>query len=305
MTRWMFILLVFIILLSLTACQPAPAVLALPTLAHLPSPVPSALPALTSRPVSADLPASPTTIIATAATSDAQAVHTSADKRFVFGQSAQGRDLRGRHFGSGSQTLLLVGGIHAGYEANTVRLMNELIAHYTASPDAVPAAVSLLIIPALNVDGVERGRDLAGRWNAAGVDLNRNWACGWSPEAAWRMGRARAGQQPLDQPETAALATFITQQQPDAVLFFHAAANGVFAGDCDGGVSQPLAAVYGAAAGYPYEKAFTAYSTSGTAADWVDSLGIPSADVELASAQHSEFDRNLRAVEAVMQWLVD
>ncbi|MFN8449943.1 MAG: hypothetical protein U0521_15495 [Anaerolineae bacterium] len=45
-----------------------------------------------------------------------------------------GRELTARRFGAGERVLLLVGGIHGGWETNTVTLMEQLIDHFTAAP---------------------------------------------------------------------------------------------------------------------------------------------------------------------------
>jgi hypothetical protein len=89
-------------------------------------------------------------------------------------------------------------------------------------------------------------------------------------------------------------------------MFYHAAANGVFAGACDESrnVSSDLAALYGQASGYPYGESFSAYAVTGTAPAWVDSIGIPALDVELATADTTEFNRNLQAILAVQSWVL-
>jgi carboxypeptidase T len=224
----------------------------------------------------------------------------------VIGRSVQGRDILAYRFGSGGRILLLVGGIHTGYEANTVLLVQEMIEHFQRAPGDVLPGLSLILIPAANPDGLVRGREAAGRFNANGVDLNRNWACDWSRDAYWREYEVDPGPRAFSEPETQALAVLIRQLQPAAVVFYHSAARGVFAGGCDGDHgSQALAAVLGAAANYPYGEAFTAYPVSGTAANWVDGQGIPAVDVELTTTQSSEFVRNLNGVMAVQCWLVE
>lgn len=91
--------------------------------------------------------------------------------------------------------------------------------------------------------------------------------------------------------------------KPRAALFYHAAARGVFVGNCQGNISAGLARTYGEAVGYPFEAAFSGYRVTGSAPAWLDSLGIPAADVELASSDHTELLRHLRGVQAVQAWL--
>jgi hypothetical protein len=224
---------------------------------------------------------------------------------FVIGQSVEARDILAYQFGTGDKILLLVGGIHGAFEANTVRLVQELIEHFERAPDDILPGITLVLIPSANPDGLTRGRVAAGRFNANGVDLNRNWGCEWSEEAYWRDNRVDPGARAFSEPETQALAQYIRQTQPAAVIFYHSAASGVFAGNCDSDHgSQALAAVLGEAANYPYGEAFSAYPVRGTAATWVDGQGIPAVDLELATTQSSEFVRNLNGVMAVQCWLV-
>ena len=225
---------------------------------------------------------------------------------FTFGASVQGRELVGWRIGNGDQVILLVGGIHTGFEANTVRLIEELATHFRGKPQDVLPEITLVLIPALNPDGLVKGREVAGRFNANGVDLPRNWGCDWSPNAVWREGQAvDPGTRPFSEPETQALAALITDLRPGAVLFYHAAADGVFAGECAGDNSgaAALAAVYGEAAGYPFGEPFSDYPLTGTATNWVVELGIPALAVELATSTGAEFVRNWRGVMAIQRWL--
>lgn len=224
---------------------------------------------------------------------------------FVIGQSVQGRDILAWRFGSGERILLLVGGIHAGFEANTVMLVNELIAHFSSTPADVLPGVSIVLLPVANPDGLVLGRQANGRFNANEVDLNRNWGCEWETEAYWRNQRVNPGATPFSEPETLAIAEWIRTNHPRGVVFYHAAARGVFAGNCRGDHgSAAFAAVLGEAIGYPYGEAWSAYPVSGTAATWVDGLGIPAVDLELSSTRETEFLPNLRGIIAVQCWLI-
>ncbi|NDJ62646.1 MAG: DUF2817 domain-containing protein [Chloroflexi bacterium] len=277
---------------------PAPTISPIPTLPPLQLPItPSGVPAT--------LPTIPPALITQVAQ---RPPATLAADQLVIGYSVAGRAISGRRFGAGDQALLLVGGMHGGWEANTVALINELIAHFAAAPGAVLPGVSLILIPAANPDGLVLGRQPEGRFNANNVDLNRNWACGWSPEAVWRDQPVDPGPRPFSEPETVALASFIEALRPAAALFYHSAADGIFAGNCRGVAptadSEMMAAVLGAATGYSFGAPFTAYPVTGTAPSWVDSLGIPAADVELQSWTGTEFERNLRGIMALQRWLI-
>lgn len=226
----------------------------------------------------------------------------------VIGTSVEGRAITARRLGEGTRVLMLVGGIHGGWEANTVRLIGELTAHFEAQPDDIQPGVALVLVAALNPDGLPYGRSEAGRFNANGVDLNRNWGCDWSPDAVWRSQAVDAGATAFSEPETLALAEYIRGLRPAAVVFYHSAANGVYPGACDSADSadsEALAAALGEAAGYRYGQPFSAYRVTGTAPNWVDGLGIPSVDVELRTWTETEFEQNLRGVLAAQRWLIE
>lgn len=216
----------------------------------------------------------------------------------IIGRSVEGRSITARRFGTGEKILLFVGGIHGGTEANTIRLMEQLIAHFSAQPQDVLTGLSLVFVPNANPDGLNANT----RFNANTVDLNRNWGCGWSAEARWRNESVNAGTAPFSEPETQALSDFIRMQKPSVVLFYHSAAGGVFAGNCERFVSDEMAAVLGEATGYHYGVSFSAYPVTGTAAAWVDSQGIPAADVELFTSTETELTRNLAGIMALQRW---
>jgi predicted deacylase len=56
-------------------------------------------------------------------------------------------------FGSGPTHIVFVGGIHGGYEWNTILLAYDMIDHLAANPAFIPADVTVHIIPAANPDG--------------------------------------------------------------------------------------------------------------------------------------------------------
>jgi hypothetical protein len=269
----------------------------------LPAPSSTLVPTATDNPFV--LPASPLPTLDIAMMTRVAYVPSQA---ITIGYSVEGRAIIARRFGEGSRVLLLVGGMHGGWEANTVALMNELIAYFESHPEDILPGMSLVLIPAANPDGLLRGRTAEGRFNANGVDLNRNWSCGWSSVAVWRNQRVNPGVTAFSEPETLALAEYIRGLRPAAAFFYHSAANGVYAGDCDSEIipsdSQALSAVLGEATGYDNGQPFTAYPVTGTAATWVDGQGIPSADVELQTWTDTEFERNLRGILAVQRWVL-
>jgi predicted deacylase len=304
--------LLAMILACLIGCQYNPQQVSLPTLVTLPAVSPTPFPtrvvrAIPTRATTATftpLPTRPATLTPFPSPTFVQIPTLPAS--FTFGQSVFGRSLIAYRFGEGEKVLMLVGGVHGGWESNTVELMNQLIAYFETTPSALVSGVSLIIIPQLNPDGVARGRTLEGRFNDHRVDLNRNWGCGWESVAYFQNQEVSPGISAFSEPETQALSTLILETRPSVVLFYHSAADGVFAGSCDNqdAGSNAMSAVLGEATGYNYGREFTSYKVTGTAPSWVVSAGIASADVELATWRTSEFDRNLRGIMAVQCWIL-
>ena len=235
----------------------------------------------------------------------------------LVGRSVSGRGILARRISSGvpaqgERVLLLVGGMHGGWEANTVTLINELIVYFSENSTDILAGIALVFVPVVNPDGLPYGRVPEGRFNANGVDLNRNWGCGWQDEAYWRDMAVNPGAFAFSEPETSAVADYIQTLRPQVALFYHSAAGGVYAGSCEQSIygargaaaSEAMSAIYGAAARYRYGEEFDAYPVTGTAASWASGLNIAAADVELQTWTQSEFDRNLDGIRAVMAWML-
>ncbi|MBN1963412.1 MAG: hypothetical protein JW910_02125 [Anaerolineae bacterium] len=278
--------------------RPILSATARPTDTITPSPLPTDPFAITpTSPTLTEATVDPTLLAAVGPPTEA----TLAPGVMLIGRSVQGRGIVARRLGAGAQALLLVGGIHGGFEANTIELMHELYDHFNAAPDEIAPGLALVIIPALNPDGLAAGYDEAARFNAHGVDLNRNWACDWSAEAYWRDQTVPAGAEPFSEPEAAALADYILLAQPAAVFFYHSAVNGIFPGACKGSDSgsQALGMIYGEAASYPSDGEFSAYPITGDASNWVDWQGIPSLTIELENQYETEFERNYAGIMAV------
>lgn len=234
----------------------------------------------------------------------------------TIGTSAGARAIESYRFGFGSQTIILVGGIHGGYEWNTILLAYEMIDYFLENPERVPDNVSLYIIPSANPDGQyavtgvdgrftpeDITRDIRlGRLNDNQVDLNRNWECEWQPEGLWGNTLVSGGETPFSEPETAALRTFILRENPEVVVFWHSKADGIFVGGCEDGYqpAKEIAEEYGRASGYRVYDEFTAYPISGEASDWLATQNIPSFTVELETRSQTDYAINLAGVLALL-----
>ena len=152
-------------------------------------------------------------------------------KTFVrsIGRSVEGRDqIVHANFNLGelgpvADSTLLIGGMH-GDEVATILLLEDFVR------DHLPAIETpVVVLPLCNPDGHER----LSRYNARGVDINRN--CGFN----WRADSIEPpGAQPWSEPETRALRDFIAAVQPSKIVSLHWALAEI---DADGHQSTALA----------------------------------------------------------------
>jgi len=118
---------------------------------------------------------------------------------------------------------LLVGGMH-GDEIATVRLLEDFVNRHLSSLSP-PVAV----LPICNPDGYVSGS----RYNARGVDLNRNFGFNWRADSVEPSGPA-----PWSEPEICALRDFILTWRPAKIVSLHWALAEI---DADGRHSTALA----------------------------------------------------------------
>lgn len=241
--------------------------------------------------------------------------------RSVIGYSTEGRAIEAFRFGNGPNHVMLVGGIHGGYEWNTILLGYKFIDFFIAYPEEVPSTMTITIIPSANPDGQflvtgRTGRFVSedvmepteqGRFNGNKVDLNRNWDCQWQPTGIWREQVVSAGEYPFSEVETQQLRDFITSQVPalSLVVFLHSAASGIFMGGCDQNILPQtfvLTQVYSDASGYSVYESFVSYSVTGDASDYLATLGIPSFSIELKNHSDLDWDENLSGVRAILTY---
>lgn len=225
----------------------------------------------------------------------------------VIGNSVAGRPLEVFRFGTGPRELLIVAGIHGGYEWNTILLADALIANLRDGSVPVPQDVSLYLLRDLNPDGYARSHGYEGRANEDGVDLNRNWPLNWHPDwnrgGCWNYLPISAGPHPLSEPETAALLDFILDHDFRALISYHSAALGIFPG------GQPatqdsllLAQAIAAVTEYPYPSRENGCEYTGQFADWAAAQGIAAVDVELSTHDSIDLWVNLGVLETFLSF---
>lgn len=207
----------------------------------------------------------------------------------------------------------------------------------------VPEDVRFHFVPMVNPDGVEtsRTRSLTGaqrgiyerdaslgltdltesayaaRWkaNAAGVDLNRNFAAGWDGLDGREEPSCELypGERPEDQPESRALAGYTRDVQPDATVSLHTSGSVIYAeygAAAANSASMSLAESVSALTGYSISD--TESLDAGGYKDWVQStIGAASITIELgfgdspqdAGAISSTLARGISIPQAVAEWL--
>ena len=225
----------------------------------------------------------------------------------VIGYSVSGRPLEVYTFGHGERQRMIVAGIHGGYEWNTIALADELIKYIYEHPEVIPTDVTLYILRNMNPDGDARDHGIDGRVNDHGVDLNRNfptnWAANWDRDGCWNYGPTTGGAGPASEPETRAVMGFLQNHRVEVLISYHSAALGVFPGgepweERSIQFAEKLADV----TDYPFPPIDTGCIFTGTLADYAVELGAISGDMELATHKFTDFKKNLKALEVLLNW---
>ncbi len=215
----------------------------------------------------------------------------------VIGQSAAGRPLSVYQLGAGPRSVLILGGIDGGTESNTTVLVEQLLQALPDTPDLLHAGFVLLLLPAINPDGLATGT----RMLANGVDANRNWPTGdWSTDtyvAGPTLIPGGGGPFPWSEPETRALAAYVQTVRPSLIVSYHSAAALVMAGPSARALG--LDRVYAETAGYA-QGDWVAYPVTGDFAQWSEDQGIPTVEIELPDHSTTDFEANFSAFRALI-----
>ena len=239
----------------------------------------------------------------------------------IIGKSVQGREIESYTYGGGDTHIVFVGGMHGGYEWNSVLLAYQFIDYLKANPNVIPENLTITVIPSANPDGVykvigKEGRfaiadvpagiaEAPGRFNANTVDLNRNFDCKWQATSTWQNKLESAGTAPFSEPEAKAIRDFVLKNKPAAVIFWHSKSNAVYASECKKGIlpeTLNIMNIYSKASGYPAVKSFDSYVVTGDAEGWLASINIPAITVELQTHETVEWNRNLAGALAIFKY---
>jgi protein MpaA len=215
-----------------------------------------------------------------------------------YGTSREQRPLVDYSLGAAPVNVLIIGGIHAGTEANTVTLVDELIAATWADSSLAPPGVNLTFLSSANPDGLANGT----RGLANGVDPNRNWPTDDWCEDTYASGPSLVvgggGPSPLSEPETQALAALVGQTHPALIISYHSAAGLVTGGPI--ARAMGLETIYADVAGYDAGD-WNAYPVTGDFAQWAEQLQhIPTIEIELPDHESSDVESNLAALRVTL-----
>lgn len=235
------------------------------------------------------------------------------------GMSVENRPITAYHFGTGKKEILFIGGIHGGYSWNTAKVAYELIEHLQENPSVIPADVAVTVIPVLNPDGlavatnsafgadstISVSSDVAmkARFNASGVDLNRNFDCEWKESGVWQNKTVSGGDAAFSEPETKAIREYVGAHDISAVVTWYSASGGVFASECRNGISKETLALtktFADASGYRAYETFDFYAITGDMVNWFAKNNIPAISVLLTNHTDTEWSKNRAGVEAIL-----
>lgn len=225
----------------------------------------------------------------------------------TIGASVTGQPIQVYRLGTGPRSVVIVGAIH-GNEASTATLVHDLINHFATILHLLPPDASLYLIPTLNPDGLRNNS----RYNARGVDLNRNWDSGdWQPDTTDSSGTivGAGGTAPFSEPEAGALAAWLLDLQRRSsgrviTLVYHSQyppSGLVIPGSAGATITQPFAA----GVGYATSASFSAYPVTGSIIGWCRIQQIGCFDVELPNRRTLDpagVQRHATAILSVLLW---
>ena len=147
-------------------------------------------------------------VVAAAAAATPAPAQTSAWE--TIGHSEQGRPIRAMRVGSprARVKVLVVGTVHGNEQAGRAVVARLRRAH-------PPRGTALWLVDDANPDGTAAND----RYNARGVDLNRNFPYRWQPQD----GVYESGSGPASEAETRVMQSFIERERPRVSIWFHQA----------------------------------------------------------------------------------
>lgn len=229
-------------------------------------------------------------------------------ERYPIGNSVCGREIDGFLLGRGAHIVLFLGGTHAQEWITALllyRFIEDTCAHIESGKSAGNIAIgkamhgrSLLFVPCLNPDGVEKALCGDNTWqaNARGVDLNHNFNAGWDKlqEKERKNGifspgpRQFGGEAPESEPETAAITALCRRVQPAHAVSLHTQGEVIYwrYGHRTPERARLMAQLLANACGYALDEP-TGLAVGGGFKDWfIEEFGNPAFTVECGKGKN-------------------
>ena len=221
---------------------------------------------------------------------------TTSNFAYPLGTSAQGRTIWAHSFGrcrsNNCRKIMLTGALHGSEwrSGDLGRLVGILDTNpqYLAGQDK-----EVLIIPNTNPDGVARNT----RYNARGVNLNRNFPAYWE-------GCSQCGPYPASEPETQLVVNTTNQFDPDYLISYHAQwpPNGIIFRGSDTNEGTIAFANYAARhTGYPVGYFPDFDVVPGDQTVWAESRGTRSLIIEATYVANSDWAKNWPLYQALLR----
>lgn len=264
-------------------------------------------------------------------------------KVITAGKSVMGKDILALRIGRSAEYVLLAGGFHGSEHITAtllLRFAEELC--FAIQNDEVLEGLrvrralydrGIIVLPTVNPDGCEIARFGASATggsrflekiidgdyshfnaNARGVDINHNFAAGWSAlrereKAAGIMGPAKTrfgGYAPESEPETAAICELCRALTIRHALAFHSQGEVIYPPDGDNPPKRSLrmAEIMSAASGYALDRP-EGLAVGGGFKDWfVKEFNRPAFTVEVGKGQNplppADYSKIYRQVRELM-----
>ncbi|MCD8390750.1 MAG: M14 family metallocarboxypeptidase [Firmicutes bacterium] len=264
-------------------------------------------------------------------------------EHFSIGKSVMEKDIPCLKIGRGNKKLLLAGAYH-GLEYLTSAFLMKFISNYTVmymtggeyfgyDIKRLFDKTTLYVLPMVNPDGVDiavNGLDITNPYhrrlislvgihsfnhvwqaNARGVDLNHNYDAKWSMVVDKPSPSLYGGEAPESEPETKAVADFITRENFDTILAFHSQGREIYY-DFDGMRamrSRELAEKMAAQSGYVVCRP-EGTATFGGCKDWfIQKFGREGFTIEIGSGKNplplkmldEVYDENAKMILCAME----
>ena len=129
--------------------------------------------------------------------------------RSIAGRSIENRPMAYTVLGQGRDVTFILAAIH-GNEKAGIQLVHRLERYLQQNPQMLEKR-KVVLLPIANPDGVAHNS----RYNASGIDLNRNFP------ASNRINSNRFGRAALSEPETRFIFQLIRQYTPDRIVSIH------------------------------------------------------------------------------------